>query len=253
MAGLELASQLQAQVERFGAKIELDQVSSITKDQDKFAVEMASGQTTTAKTILVATGSEWKKLNVPGETEFYGKGIHNCATCDGAFYRDKRLVVIGSGNSAAQESLFLTKFASQIDILIRGQAWKASDVLIKGVEDNPKLTVHFNTSTKQIIGQDNQLTAVVADTPQGEHKFETDGVFVFVGLRPVTDYLTGSGVELDQHGFVKTDSKLQTNVDGIFCAGDVRSGATMQIASASGEGATAALTIREYLNSAKTN
>ena len=247
VAGLELAEQLQGQVERFGAKIELNQVTSITKDGDHFLVKLADGQSR-AKTILVATGSEWKKLNIPGESDFYGKGIHNCATCDGAFYRDKHLVTIGSGNSSAQESLFLTKFAKQIDILIRGDQWKASEVLIKELEANPKITVHFKTTTKEIVGQDGQLKAVIAESDGQEKRFETDGVFVFVGLRPVTDYLKDSGVELNQYGFVETDDKLQTNVPGIFCAGDVRSGATMQIASASGEGATAALSIREYLN-----
>src|SRR5690606_23951264 len=97
-----------------------------------------------AKAVLVTTGSEWHKLGVPGEKELYGRGVHNCATCDGAFYRDKRLVVVGSGNSSAQESLFLTRFATHIDILIRGDHWKASEVLVHEVEKHPKLMVHFN-------------------------------------------------------------------------------------------------------------
>ena len=247
VAGLELAEQLQAQVERFGAKIELNQVTAISKQEDHFLVKLGATQKR-AQTILLATGSEWKKLHIPGEADFYGKGIHNCATCDGAFYRDKHLLTIGSGNSSAQESLFLTKFARQIDILIRGETWKASEVLVKQVEQNPKIKVHFKTTTKEIIGEAGQLKAVLVETDGQVKKFDTDGVFVFVGLRPVTDYLDGSGVELDERGFVLTNDKLETNQPGIFCAGDVRSGATMQIASASGEGATAALMIREYLN-----
>ena len=247
--GLVLAEKLQKQAERFGAKIELGEVQSVKKDGDEFVLETTSGEQR-AKTVLVGTGSEWKKLGIPGEDSFYGRGVHNCATCDGAFYRDKKLVVVGGGNSSAQEALFLTKFASHIDILIRGDKWKASDVLVHEIESNDKITVHFNTTTQEIVGNDEampKVTSVKAIKDGEATVFETDGVFVFIGLKPVTHFLEGSGVELDEYGFVKTDDKLMTNVDGLFCAGDVRSGATMQIASAVGEGASAALSIREFL------
>lgn len=248
--GLKLAEKLQKQAERFGAKIELGEVQSVKKVDDEFVLDTTSGEIK-SKTILIGTGSEWKKLGIPGEDDFYGRGVHNCATCDGAFYRDKKLVVVGGGNSSAQEALFLTKFASHIDILIRGDKWKASEVLVDEVEKNDKITVHFNTSTDEIVGTDGKVSSVKG-TQNGEEKiFEVDGVFVFIGLRPVTYYLKDSGVELDEYGFVKTDEKLMTNVPGIFCAGDVRSGATMQIAAAVGEGAAAALTIREYLENYK--
>ncbi|HMT19105.1 MAG TPA: FAD-dependent oxidoreductase, partial [Candidatus Saccharibacteria bacterium] len=201
--------------------------------------------------ILIATGSQWKKLNVPGEEEFYGRGVHNCATCDGAFYRDKKLVVVGSGNSSAQEALFLTKFASHIDILIRGDVWKASDVLVKEIEAHKKITVHFNTVINKISGADvdgiHRVTEVETSENGSPKTIQTDGVFVFIGLVPVTYFLEGMDVAYDEAGFIKTNKKLMTAVDGLFCAGDVRSGATMQIASAVGEGASAALSIREYL------
>lgn len=245
--GMELADKLQKQAERFGAKIELGEIQSVKKDGDTFELDTTSGQMR-SKAVLIGTGSEWKKLGVPGEMDFYGRGVHNCATCDGAFYRDKRLVVVGGGNSSAQESLFLTKFASHIDILIRGDKWKASDVLVQEIEKHDKITVHFKTTTDEIIGEDGKVVTKVVGTKEGEKtEFETDGVFVFIGLKPVTHFLKDSGVEFDDYGFVKTDTKLQTNVAGLFCAGDVRSGATMQIASAVGEGAAAALSIREYL------
>jgi thioredoxin reductase (NADPH) len=176
--------------------------------------------------------------------------VHYCATCDGAFYRDKRLVVVGGGNSAVQESIFLTRFATHIDLLVRGPQLRASDVLAREVEKHKeKITIHFNTSTDEIIGKDNKVTKVIGtDKPSGEKKeFAIDGVFVFVGLDPNTKFLDGSNVELDERRFVKSDAKLMTNLPGVFVAGDVRSGATMQIASATGEGATAALMIREYL------
>lgn len=248
--GMALADNLQQQAERFGAVIELDEVRSISKHESHFEVELVGG-TKKAKTVLIGTGSEWKKLGIPGESEFYGKGVHNCATCDGAFYRDKKLVVVGGGNSAAQEALFLTKFASHIDILVRGDAWRASEVLVHEVEAHPQITVHMNTTTDEILGEDNKVTGVNCTKDGQEGMIETDGVFVFIGLKPVTYYLEGSGVELDEYGFIKTDDKLNTTVDGIFCAGDVRSGATMQIASAVGEGASAALSIREYLQARK--
>lgn len=250
--GMQLAEKLQKQAERFGAKIELGEVQSIKKVGDNFVLQTTSGEMQ-AKTILIATGSQWKKLGIPGEEEFYGKGVHNCATCDGAFYRDRKLVVVGGGNSSAQEALFLTKFASHIDILIRKDKWRASDILIHEIEKNGKITVHFNTTTDEIVGGEvDGLPKIikVVGTKNGEKTdFETDGVFVFIGLKPVTYFLEGTGVELDDFGFVKTDNKLMTNVSGLFCAGDVRSGATMQIASAVGEGAAAALSIREYLES----
>jgi thioredoxin reductase (NADPH) len=252
--GLELAEKLQKQAERFGAVIELDEVQSITKADGVFVLKTMMGEFK-AKTILIGTGSEWKKLGVPGETEFYGRGVHNCATCDGAFYRDKKLVVVGSGNSSAQEALFLTKFATHIDILIRSSEWKASDVLVQEVAKNDKITVHFNTTTDEIIGAEidgmQRVTKVVGTKDGVKTEFETDGVFVFIGLKPVTYFLDGTGVQFDEFGFVKTNQKLMTDAEGIFCAGDVRSGATMQIASAVGEGASAALSIREYLASSK--
>lgn len=248
--GMKLSENLQQQAERFGAKIELDEVKSIERIEEGFKLIGAMSEYR-AKTILIGTGSEWKKIGVPGETEFYGRGVHNCATCDGAFYRDKKLVVVGGGNSSAQEALFLTKFASHIDILIRGDKWKASEVLIHEIEKNDKITVHFKTTVDEIVGGDvdgmNKVTGVKATKDGTPLAIKTDGVFVFIGLKPVTYFLEGTAVEMDEYGFIKTDKRLMTAEDGIFCAGDVRSGATMQIASAVGEGASAALSIREYL------
>lgn len=244
--GLTLADNLRRQAERFGAVIELGEVQKLEDKGDHKLLTTTSGDIK-AKTVLIATGSEWKKLGIPGETEFYGRGVHNCATCDGAFYRDKKLVVVGGGNSSAQESLFLTRFASHIDILIRGKAWKASDVLVKEIEKNDKIKVHYSTTAQEIIGSDGKLTKVSILKDNVRSELVTDGVFVFIGLRPVTYYLKETGIKLDEFGFVITDKKLSTNMPGVFAAGDVRSGATMQIASAVGEGASAALSIREFI------
>jgi thioredoxin reductase (NADPH) len=245
VAGLKLSDEMRAQAERFGAKIELGEVLSLKKTGNVIKLETTSGQIT-AKAVLVATGSEYRKIGVPGEMEYYARGVHYCATCDGAFYRDKKLVVVGGGNSAVQEGLFLTRFASHIDMLVRSQL-KASDVLIKELKKNDKITVHLGVATDEIVGQDNKVTKVIGTKAGKKIDFPTDGVFVFVGLDPNTKFLDGSGVELDERKFIKTDMRLMTNLPGVFSAGDVRSGATLQIASAAGEGATAALMIREYL------
>jgi thioredoxin reductase (NADPH) len=247
--GMKLAADLERQAERFGAKVEFGQAEALRDDGDVKVVTI-DGQEVKARTVLIATGSDYKKVGVPGEKEFYGRGVHYCATCDGAFYRDKRLVVIGGGNSAYQETLFLTRYASHIDLLVRSSV-KASDVLQKDMQkfvDEGKVTVHLNTSTDEIVATDGKVSAVKATQDGQPITLETDGVFVFVGLIPNTQFLEGSGVELDERGLVKTDLKLQTNIPGVFASGDVRSGATEQIASAVGEGATAALSIREYLD-----
>jgi thioredoxin reductase (NADPH) len=246
--GLKLASELRKQAERFGAKIELDEVIAI-ENHDKFKVIKTHSGELKAKAVLIASGSDYVKLGIPGETEMYGRGVHYCATCDGAFYNDKRIVTVGAGNSAAQESLFLTRFAKHIDVLIRGDKWKASDVLIDEINKNQKIEVHFNITTEEIIVEDNKVVKVRGHDKSADKDvfFDADGVFPFVGLKPNTQFLKGSNIMCDEHGFVLSNDHLETNEKGIFVAGDVRSGATMQIASAAGEGATAALHIREYL------
>lgn len=248
--GMTLASQLEQQAERFGAKIDFGEVSEI-RDEGNEKVVVVDGVERRAKAVLVATGSDYNKLGIPGEAEYYGRGVHYCATCDGAFYRDKKLAVVGGGNSAIQEALFLTRFTSHIDLLVRSTV-KASDVLQNELQkfvDEGKITVHLGTTTDEIITTDGKVTSV-RGTKNGESvSFDVDGVFVFVGLKPNTGFLKDSSIELDAQGLIKTDSKLSTSMPGVFASGDVRSGATMQIASAVGEGASAALSIREYIES----
>lgn len=255
IAGLPLAEQMREQAERFGAKIEIGEVTKII-DEGQFKRLTTTDGDVLAKAVLVATGTDYKKTGVPGEQEYYARGVHYCATCDGAFYRDKRLVVVGGGNSAVQEAMFLTKFASHIDLLVRSDKFRASEVLqheITSDKYKDKITVHFNTTTDEIVGEKiddiDKVTKVIGtDKITGQKvEFPTDGVFIFVGLKPNTEFLKDSSVEMDEVGFVKSNENLETNMAGVYVAGDVRSGATMQIATATGEGATAALRIREYL------
>jgi thioredoxin reductase (NADPH) len=246
--GLTLAQNLQKQAERFGAVIELGEVMKIHDEGEYKRLETTSGDML-AKAVLIATGSDYKKIGVPGEAEYYGRGVHYCATCDGAFYREKRLVVVGGGNSAVQEAIFLTRFTTHIDLLVRSTL-KASEVLRQDLQkliDEGKITVHLNTTTDEIVAEDNKITKVIGTNDGVKTEFATDGVFVFVGLMPNTQFLEDTDIELDEVGLISTDKHLQTSMAGVFAAGDVRSGATMQIASAVGEGATAALIMREYL------
>lgn len=250
LQGLTLADDMRKQAERFGTVIELGEVTAITDEGVVKRLETTSGEIL-ASSVLIATGSDYKKIGVPGEKEYYARGVHYCATCDGAFYRDKRLVVVGGGNSAIQEAMFLTRFASHIDILVRGDKLRASEILQHDLEKfKEKITLHFNVTTDEIVGEDNHVVKVIGtDKTTGKKvDFPTDGVFVFVGLKPNSEFLQNTKVELDDYGFVKTNEHLETAIPGVFAAGDIRSGATMQIATATGEGASAALYIREYLN-----
>ncbi|MFZ1483877.1 MAG: FAD-dependent oxidoreductase [Candidatus Saccharimonadales bacterium] len=254
IAGLELANNLQAQAERFGAKIEYGEVTAIHDEGDWKRLETTSGDMY-AKAVLIGTGSAYKKLGIPGEEEYYARGVHYCATCDGAFYREKTLVVVGGGNSAVQEAMFLTRFTSHLHLLVRSKM-RASEILQKELQkfvDEGKITVHLGVTTDEIVGNEaGQVVKVVGtDTAKNEKvEIETDGVFVFVGLSPNNSFINDQ-IECDEIGLIKTDEDLMSTMKGVFVAGDIRSGATMQIASAVGEGATAALKIREFLEGHK--
>ena len=250
--GMMLANQFQSQAERFGADIEFGEVSSVKKLNNAIEI-IVDNKPILADVVLIATGSSYKKTGMPGEDDFYGKGVHYCATCDGAFYRDKKIAVIGGGKSAIQEAIFLTRFASHIDLLVRSKI-RASDVLQKELKkyiDEGKITVHLKTTPQKILSLEGKINGIEINQEDDIKQLEVEGVFVFIGLNPNTGFLQGSGIELDEQGLIKTNSRLETNIPGIFASGDVRSGSTMQIASAVGEGASAALSIREYLESQK--
>lgn len=247
--GFALAEQLEKQAKRFGAKIETGDVTSISDDGD-FKTLIVDSQPVKTKVVLVATGRSYSKIDVPGEAEYFGRGVHYCATCDGAFYNNKRLVVVGGSNSAIQESIYLTRFAAHIDVIVRSTI-KASAILkheLQELIDQGKINVHLGTTTEEIIGNDGHVNSVRVVKDGKSVTIDADGVFIFAGLTPNTQFLAGSGIEMDEAGYIKTDDKLQTNIPGIFASGDVRSGSTKQITSATGEGTTAALSIREYLH-----
>lgn len=266
--GSEFASQLRQQAERFGVEmLQAQDVTAIHQNGNYHCVQTADGSEYSARAVLIATGSRYKRLGAPGEDDFIGAGIHFCATCDGPFYKGQSVAVIGGGNSAAEESMFLVKFVEKVTLLVRGDKLTASQVIQEKALNHPQIDVRFNTEVTNFSGAGGKLKAVeIKDQTSGAvETIHPAGVFVFIGLTPNTSILKGTDVETNQWGFVLTGHDLvhngqqlpsfdgrepmflETSVPGIFAAGDVRQGSTKQVASAAGEGATAALLIREYL------
>ena len=249
IAGAEFADRLGRQAARFGAEIlQAQSVESLTQNGQYWEVATADGNTYCTHAVLLATGAQYRRLNVPGESELIGINIHFCATCDGAFYKGKKVLVVGGGNSGFEEGLFLTKFADQVDIVEFAETVKASQVLQDKVAEQSNMRVITNHAVQGFKGDGELSSVVVQDRATGEQvEWDYDGVFVFIGLSPNSGLVKDS-IDVDRLGFADTDKTLMTSLPGLFAAGDVRSGSTKQAASAAGEGATAALMIRQYLS-----
>ena len=266
--GADFADQLRKQAERFGVEmLQAQDVVRIHSHDNYHCVDTADGSEYSARAILLATGSRYKRLGIEGEDDFIGAGIHFCATCDGPFYKGLPIAVIGGGNSAAEESLFLSKFVEKVTLLVRGDKLTASQVIQDKVLNHPKIELHFNTEVTRLSGVGGKLKEMEIKNNQTgvSETIQPAGVFVFIGLTPNTSILEGTNVVMNPWGFILTGHDLvhegrqtstfemreptflETSVPGIFAAGDVRQGSTKQVASATGEGATAALLIREYL------
>lgn len=251
VGGGEFADRLSAQARRFG--VELLQAQGVTGLSADPGAERGryvcteDGSEYGARAILLATGSTYKRLGVPGEDDLIGAGIHYCATCDGPFYKGRQVAVIGGGNSAGEESLFLTRFAEKITLLVRGSALSASQIVADKVAREPKIEVRTDTELAALHGEDRLKGITVRNRRSGQTEELTPAaLFVFIGVTPNSAWLPAE-IERDDHGFVVTSATLSTSLPGVFAAGDVRLGSTKQAASAVGEGATAALMIREYL------
>jgi len=210
-------------------------------------ISTEAGDAYCAKAVLLVTGSRYRRLNVPGEEDLIGAGIHFCATCDGPFYQGQDMVVVGGGNSGIEEGLFLTKFANKITVLEVRDRLGASQILQEKAASHPQMEIRLNTTVEEFRGNGKLSSVVVKSVDTGEiEELKPGAVFIFIGLDPITDFLQGT-VDLDRWGFITTDDSLQTSVEGVYAAGDVRAGSTKQVASAVGEGATAALMIRQHL------
>ena len=249
VTGAEFAERVIEQAKRFGVELlSAQNVVHIGSDLDKHFVEIDTGMKYRCNAILLATGSVYKRLGVPGEEDFIGAGVHFCATCDGPFYKGREVMVIGSGNSAVEEAAFLTRFSPKVTILARGEKLSASKVAAEKALHSPNMEVRFNTEVVEFKGDHNRMnTVVVRDRKTNKtEELHPAGVFVFIGLSPNSSFFKDV-VACDELGFVLTGVDLQTKAPGIFAAGDVRAGSTKQLVSAAGEGATAWHGIREHL------
>ena len=248
ITGAEFAERLVRQARKFGVEIlQAQEVKNISREGQYLCVETGDGESYGAKAVLLATGASYRRLDIPGEDDLIGINVHFCATCDGAFYKDKKVLVIGGGNSGFEEGLFLTNFAKQVDIVEHSPEVKASQTLREKVAFMENMSVTVNHAVKEFRGKKKLEAVVVEDRASGEIKeWDYDGVFVFIGPTPNNGLLKDKA-DLDVRGFVTTEN-MQSSMEGIFAAGDVRSGSTKQAASAAGEGASVAIAIREYLN-----
>ncbi len=249
VTGSEFAERIIEQAKRFGVELlSAQNVVRIGTDMDKHFVEIETGNKYRCNAVLIATGSVYKRLDVPGEEDFIGAGVHFCATCDGPFYKGREVLVIGAGNSAAEEAAFLTRFSPSVTILARGEKLSASKVASEKVLNSPEMHVRFNTEVIAFKGEKHRMnTVVVRDRKTNQtEELHPAGVFVFIGLSPNSEPFKDV-VACDAQGFILTGMDLQTQTPGIFAAGDVRAGSTKQLVSAAGEGATAWHGIREHL------
>ncbi len=248
IGGAELADAMREHAERFDVEIlQAQTVTSIEAQGDYKMISTESGDSYCSRSLLLTPGATYRRLNVPGEEDLIGAGIHFCATCDGPFYKGQELLVVGGGNSGVEEGLFLTKFATKVTILEVGERLRASQILQEKAASHPQIEVRLNTTVVEFKGEGKLSSVVIKNTASGETEEITPGaVFVFIGLLPNTAFVKGS-VDLDQWGSISTSPTMETSLEGVFAAGDARSGSTKQVASAVGEGATAALMIRQYL------
>ena len=247
VSGADFADRLKAQAERFGVEIlAAQEVTELGVEGHYRTVTTGDGATYAAFAVLLALGSTYKRLDIDGEAELIGAGVHFCATCDGPFYRGRRVVVIGGGNSAGEESIFLARFAEHVTVVTRSPALTASSVVVAKLTECDRISVVTSATPVGFATDGGRLRALVVERDGAREEIPTDGAFVFVGLSP-NSALAAALVETDAAGFVIADAGMQTSAPGIFVAGDVRSGSTKQAASAAGEGAAAALAIRRYV------
>jgi thioredoxin reductase (NADPH) len=266
--GAVLGDRLRQQAVRFGAELlQAQEIVKIHHSNIYCCVETADRSEYSSRALLLATGSRYRRMGVPGEDDYIGAGVHFCATCDGPFYKGQPVIVIGGGNSAGEESLHLLKFVKRVTLLVRGEELKASQVIREEVQRHPQIEVRFQTKVVRFNGAGGKLKSVTAKNEKtgATEEMVTPGAFVFIGQEPNTAFLEAIDIRLDRWGYILTGHDLlhsgsrppgyeerepfflETSIPGIFAAGDVRAGSTKQVASASGEGATAALLIRQFL------
>jgi thioredoxin reductase (NADPH) len=244
IGGLELAERLERQARKFGVELTMDEVVEVASQGDWKRV-VGEAASYTAGAVIVAAGGKPKKLDVLGEAELAGRGVSYCAICDGPFFQDQVIAVVGGGNTAIEEADYLTKFGKKVYIIHRRDAFRAQPIIQERVSANPKIEVHWNTVVEEIKGQ-SQVEAVVLRSTVGEERWElpVGGVFIFIGFTPnhIKDH-----ADHDQLGFFLTDERMQTSVPGLFAVGDIRAQPVRQITNATADGTVAAVMAHKYL------
>jgi thioredoxin reductase (NADPH) len=246
IGGMALAEQMARQATRFGAEIAYEEVSQVDLKRYPFLVR-TQGATYEARTLIICTGAQARKLGVPGEAKFIGRGVSFCATCDGYFYKDKTVVVVGGGDSALDEGLFLTRFAKQVTIIHRRDQLRGSAILQQRAFANPKIRFLWDTVVEEVLGEE-QVTGVrVRNAKTGaESIVNSDGVFVYIGFTPNVQLFKGQ-IKLTDQGYIETDKRQRTSVSGVYAAGDVQDPDFRQAVVAAGAGAAAAIEAERFL------
>jgi thioredoxin reductase (NADPH) len=255
IGGFDLVDRFRKQAAKFGTKTVLADVSSVGRNESS-AVPVwdvaAGGKTHKALAVIIATGASWRKLGVPGEDAFVGRGISYCATCDAPFFRDRHVAVVGGGDTAVQEAIYLTGFAKKVTLIHRRDRLRAAAVLRDRAMANPGITFVWNSVVEEIRGKDAVASMVIrnAQTPEQREEIPVDGVFMLIGFDPNTGFLRGT-LDMDKNGYILTDASMRTSAAGLFACGDCRKTPLRQVVTACGDGATAAVSAQHYIENLK--
>lgn len=252
IGGFELMNKFHLQAQAFGVDFIFEEVSNLEL-QGSIKKVITQTQTFEAKSIIIAAGSKPRLLNVPGENTFHGRGVSYCATCDGAFFKDKKVVVVGGGDAAIEEGTYLTKFAENVTIIHRRPGFRASQIALERAKSNSKIHFVLDSIVEEILGSEQVEGVRIRNTISGESQIlPADGVFIYVGTEPNAGFLQEVGeIEVEERGYVKAGNHLQTNIPGVFAAGDIRDTPLRQVATAVGDGALAAVEVEKYLANLK--
>jgi thioredoxin reductase (NADPH) len=245
VGGVELGELFQKQAERFGARVQFDSALSVDLSSRPFKVVADTGEYL-ADTLIISTGASPNLLNIPGETNLTGRGVSYCATCDGWFFKDKKVVVVGGGDSALEEGLFLTRFATSVTIIHRRDSFRAGVILQKRAKDNPKIKFIWNSVVTDVIGEQKVESIMIQNLQTGEiDSFKTDGLFIFVGHTP-NSQMFASQLEME-NGYIKVNDRMHTSVSGVFAAGESADARFKQVITSAGMGAAAAMEATRFL------
>lgn len=247
LSGADLVMKMSEQTQKFGLPIESDEVQSVDFSRPVKALHL-NGKTIYTHTVIITTGASPRKLGIPGEDRFYGKGVSFCATCDAPFYRDRVVAAVGGGDTAVQESIYLTRFAKKVYLIHRRDQLRAEKILQERAFKNEKIELVWDSVVTDIIGGLTNVEKIaVKNVKTGEtRQLAVDGCFIWVGIEPNTLFL-GDAVELDEWGFVKVNSRMETSVSGVYAAGDVRNTPLRQIVTAVGDAAIAVFSAQHYI------